>query len=170
MPLSMLPHGGALWPREKAGKEGRGYTFQWEFSFEKSCQRSTGRKCGSVDCCHHRRRDKRRVETFCLQLERISVRVKPDRHSGSLRRSLLQSVFSLRRQQTGSRLAGVHADGRSHQKAPTEASTIGTSKHVCGKLLCAGRVVSPSLGEYRTRDATGPLRWSGTHGRSYKSL
>lgn len=48
------------------------------------------------------------------------------RHAGLLARSLLQSEFNRRRrQQTGSRLAGVHADRRSQQAAPTEPSTLG---------------------------------------------
>lgn len=54
---------------------------------------------------------------------------------------------------------------KKHQPKLRPSAESDTSKHVCGKLLCAGRVLSPSLGEYRTGDATGPLRWSGTHGR-----
>lgn len=63
----MSPHGGALWPLEKAGHGGAELHLSMGILFSKSCQRFPGTKCRSVDCCHRRRRDKSRVEACCLK-------------------------------------------------------------------------------------------------------
>lgn len=122
-------------------------------------------------------RRQKEVETCCLQAG--DTFLCESGQTGSLRRSLTQSAFNRkrrRRHQTGSRLAGgsAHADGKSQQEPPTQPSALSwavTSKHVSGKLLFAGWVLSPCFGEYMNGDTTGPLRCSltgngGTGGKS----
>lgn len=176
--VNMPPHGGARWPREKAGRRGAGLHLSMGILFSKSCQRSPGRTCGSVDCCHRQSGDKRRSEHAVLGRE-TNLCVSQARHPGSLRTSLRQRAFNRKRrrrrsQQTGSRLAGgsAHADGRSQQGAPWTPRPPAASRpghHVRGKLLFAGWVLSPSPGECMNGDATGPLvlpdweQWDSTH-------
>lgn len=126
-------HVSARW-RPLTPGEGAGLHLSMGILFSKSCQRSPGRKCGSVDCCHRRNGDKRRPEHAVFRRE-TNVRVSQARHPGLLRRSLRQRAFNRKRrrrsQQTGSRLAGgsAHADGRSHQGAPTEPSARSCVRH-----------------------------------------
>lgn len=47
-------------------REGRAYTFQWESSFQKSCQRPAVGECGPVLCSHCSRRDDNRRPKYAL--------------------------------------------------------------------------------------------------------
>lgn len=89
----MSPHGGARGPREEAGRRGAGSHLSMGILVSKSCQRSPGRKCGSVDCCHRQRGDKRGSEHAVFRRE-TNLCVSRARHPGSLRRSLRQRAFN----------------------------------------------------------------------------
>lgn len=133
----MSPHGGALWPREKAGHGGAGLHLSMGILFSKSCQRSPGISVGQLTVVIAGEETKAGLKHAVFRREK-NLCVSQARHSGSLHRSLLQSAFNRRRrQQTGSRRAGVHADRRSQQEAPTEPSTLGWAQH---KKTCLWKV------------------------------
>lgn len=98
----MSPHGGALWPREKAGHGGAGLHLSMGILFSKSCQRSSGRSVGQLTVVIAGEETKAGLKHAVFSREK-NLCVSQARHSGSLHRSLLQSAFNRRRrrQQTG---------------------------------------------------------------------
>lgn len=171
--VNMCPHGGARWPREK----GRGYTFQWESSFQKAANVPLEESVGQLAAVIARAETKGGRSMLSSGGRRIYVWVRPhiQVHCAEVGGNVClteKEEEDANKPARGSQVAvrtRTENHNKEHQPNLRPSAESGTGHHVRGKLLFAGWVLSPSLGECMNGDATGPLvlpdwqQWTSTH-------